>query len=492
MLVKDGMFMDRYHELYLRLVPENNKLRKLLELSDFGFAYDELQTNYCLDNGRNATSPILLMKYLILKIIYRLSDEDVVDRTLYDLSFKYFLELDPMEVELIHPATLTKFRRKRLKDSELLNQLIGESIAIAKKHQLIESSTLILDSTHTRAKYNLLSPREALIEESKELRKTVYGYRQNYHDKFPAKPNSGLIEDHLEYCGKLIAILDEDPTLLAIPAVQERYNYVKEMITDNLEHIKLSYDEEAKVGHKTADTNFFGYKTHLAINEERLVTAVVVTSGEKHDGKQLVELVEQSQRNGVEVKEVIGDGAYSELENLNYSRENDITLIAKLSQGVVNGSGHKGNRRSEFHYNKDAQRYVCPAGHMAIRKAKAKVCVNGAHYPIETYFFDVEKCRHCPQKVGCYKEGSRSKSFSVSLKRNEFQDHLKFMASDEFKLRAKERYKVEAVNAHLKNDYDYRIATSRGLFGMHLQAATTVFVMNMERILTLIEEKSKA
>ena len=230
MLVKDGMFMDQYHDLYLRLVPENNKLRKLLELSDFGFVYDELQTNYCLDNGRNATSPILLMKYLILKIIYRLSDEDVVDRTLYDLSFKYFLELDPMEVELIHPATLTKFRRKRLKDSELLNQLIGESIAIAKKHQLIESSTLILDSTHTRAKYNLLSPREALIEESKELRKTVYGYRPNYHEKFPTKPNSGLIEDHLEYCGKLIAILDEDPALLAIPAVQERYNYVKEMI----------------------------------------------------------------------------------------------------------------------------------------------------------------------------------------------------------------------------------------------------------------------
>lgn len=491
MLVKDGMFVDQFHDLYLQLVPENNKLRRLLALSDFNFVFDELQTNYCLDNGRNATSPILLLKYLILKIIYRLSDEDVVERTLYDLSFKYFLELDPMEVELIHPATLTKFRRKRLKDSELLNQLVGESIAIAKKHQLIESSTLILDSTHTRAKYNLMSPREALIEESKILRKTVYSYRQDYHEKFPTKPTNGLIEDHLEYCGKLIAILSEDPALLAIPAVQERYNYVKEMITDNLEHLKLSHDEDAKVGHKTADTNFFGYKTHLAINEERLVTAVVVTSGEKHDGKQLIELVEQSQRNGVEVTEIIGDGAYSELENLHYSHKNEITLVAKLSKIVVNGNGHQGNRRDEFYYNKDADRYVCPAGHMAVRKEKRDNRIKGVVYSAETHFFDVEKCKYCPQKEGCFKEGSRTKSFSITSKRDEFKEHLKFMESDEFKLRAKKRYKVEAVNAHLKNDYDYRVATSRGLFGMHLQAATTVFVMNMERILKMMEEKSK-
>jgi hypothetical protein len=41
------------------------------------------------------------------------------------------------------------------------------------------------------------------------------------------------------------------------------------------------------VGHKTADSSFFGYKTHIAMNEERIITAAVITTGEKGDGKQL-------------------------------------------------------------------------------------------------------------------------------------------------------------------------------------------------------------
>ncbi|MBU3099907.1 transposase [Clostridium sp. DSM 17811] len=43
--------------------------------------------------GRGDINPIMLFKYLLLKVIYELSDEDVVGRTLYDMSFKYFLNL---------------------------------------------------------------------------------------------------------------------------------------------------------------------------------------------------------------------------------------------------------------------------------------------------------------------------------------------------------------------------------------------------------------
>ena len=45
---------------------------------------------------------------------------------------------------------------------------------------------------------------------------------------------------------------------------------------------------------------------------ERIITAATITSGEKHDGKQLQKLVEKSQANGIKVEAVIGDGAYSE------------------------------------------------------------------------------------------------------------------------------------------------------------------------------------
>lgn len=54
---------------------------------------------------------------------------------------------------------------------------------------------------------------------------------------------------------------------------------------------------------------------------ERIITAAVVTTGEKHDGKQMTKLIEKSQKAGIEVEAVIGDGAYSEEDNLNYCKE---------------------------------------------------------------------------------------------------------------------------------------------------------------------------
>lgn len=48
--------------------------------------------------------------------IYDLSDVDVVERSKYDMSFKYFLDMSP-EDEVINSSSLTKFRKLRLKGS---------------------------------------------------------------------------------------------------------------------------------------------------------------------------------------------------------------------------------------------------------------------------------------------------------------------------------------------------------------------------------------
>ena len=60
---------------------------------------------------------------------------------------------------------------------------------------------------------------------------------------------------------------------------------LEETMNDTEYEIEYSKDKDAKVGHKTADTSFFGYKTHIAMTEERIITAATITSGEKTDGK---------------------------------------------------------------------------------------------------------------------------------------------------------------------------------------------------------------
>ena len=55
--------------------------------------------------------------------------------------------------------------------------------------------------------------------------------------------------------------------------------------------------------------------------------------------------------------------------------------------------------------------FVCPAGHMAVRKARQGK-KDGKWNQSMTYFFDVEKCKTCSRREGCYKEGAKSKTYS--------------------------------------------------------------------------------
>jgi hypothetical protein len=55
------------------------------------------------------------------------------------------------------------------------------------------------------------------------------------------------------------------------PLRREKLNLLKELVDDDLEQLALiSQDTDAKIGHKTADTSFIGYKTHIAMTEERI------------------------------------------------------------------------------------------------------------------------------------------------------------------------------------------------------------------------------
>ncbi|MFR0656722.1 transposase, partial [Pantoea sp. SIMBA_079] len=104
-----------------------NMLRKINELIDFSFVLEELRDNYCFHNGRNAVDPIRM--------------------------FKYFLGMAP-EDPVIDPSSLTKFRKLRLKDINLLDMLIHKTVEIAIEKEIIKNKTIIVDATHTKARYN--------------------------------------------------------------------------------------------------------------------------------------------------------------------------------------------------------------------------------------------------------------------------------------------------------------------------------------------------
>ena len=191
--------------------------------------------------------------------------------------------------------------------------------------------------------------------------------------------------------------------------------------------------------------------------------------------------MEISQGNGTAVDTIIGDSAYSGKENIELTAEQGIKVVAKINVSISQGFRKDENR---FDYNKDADMFVCPAGHLAIRKARQGE-KNIGQNQADTYYFDVEKCKTCPLRDGCYKPGAKTKTYSVTIKSDTHLQQIAFQETDLYKEKIKHRYKIEAKNSELKNVYGYRRASSYGIENMQMQGAMAIFTVNLKRIIKL-------
>ena len=142
------------------------------------------------------------------------------------LVFKYFLEMTPEE-SVINPSSLTKFRKLRLKDTDLLNLLIGKTVSIAVEKGIIKSKSIIVDATHTLSRSNPFSAIDVLRERSKLLRKTVYLFDDQFKEHMPEKNTTNELEKELVYSKELERRIAEEQTLSSIPAVKDFLPYIK-------------------------------------------------------------------------------------------------------------------------------------------------------------------------------------------------------------------------------------------------------------------------
>jgi hypothetical protein len=75
------------------------------------------------------------------------------------------IEMSPEE-GVIDPSSLTKFRKLRLKDNDLLNLLINKTVTIAIERGIIRSKSIIVDATHSLSRSNPYSALDVLRERS--------------------------------------------------------------------------------------------------------------------------------------------------------------------------------------------------------------------------------------------------------------------------------------------------------------------------------------
>ena len=125
--------ISEHINLYDKIIPKDHFLRKLKENVDFSFVNELVKEEYSDRLGRPAKEPEVMYKLLFLQIKDGLSDREVVERAKLDMSYKYFLDLNP-EDEVVSYSLLSVFRNTKIKEEEILEEMLQETVrqAIAK------------------------------------------------------------------------------------------------------------------------------------------------------------------------------------------------------------------------------------------------------------------------------------------------------------------------------------------------------------------------
>ena len=93
------------------LVPQDHLLRKVTDLIDFSFIYDQVRHLYCTNNGRPSTDSVVVIKYALPGYLYGIGSERQIEQDINDrIAFRWFLELNLSDKSPDH-STISQLRK---------------------------------------------------------------------------------------------------------------------------------------------------------------------------------------------------------------------------------------------------------------------------------------------------------------------------------------------------------------------------------------------
>lgn len=141
-------FLGNY--LFEKLVPENHPLRLLSQIADFSQMDEDLKHLYS-EKGQRAYSPSMMIRICVLKDLYDVSDERVIQMIKENIPARMYAGIS-FESKVPDSSDLTYFRRRL--GEENFQKLFDEVLQIAGKNGMKPGDILLIDATHSEAKIN--------------------------------------------------------------------------------------------------------------------------------------------------------------------------------------------------------------------------------------------------------------------------------------------------------------------------------------------------
>jgi transposase len=428
---------------YFRLedqVPETHLLRLIEKHISFEFVRERLKDSYS-DTGRPSIDPELLLRIVLIGYLYGITSErKLVEELRMHLAWRWFTGLG-FDQEIPHHSTFSKNRHGRFQESKLFEQLFEQIVKQCVEVGLVQGKDLSVDGSFVEANAAKQSriPREQLGEAA-QVHRTV---RQYLVDLDQQNPVQEPVHEQDQ-----VSTTDPDSTYATKGGTPARLGYYDNYLVDN--HSCVIVGVQA---------------TAARMSQETVAAQDMLAGFAAWQGRQPQSLA--------------ADTTYGNGEFLQWLVDRGITPYMRTRDSI-----HRKNSPffgpERFTYEPENNRYLCPAGQPLNYGGRSHQ--NHAW----TYIGTRKRCGACSLRPQCTSAAFRC----LVVHQNEpaRQRARELANTPEFAKAQRQRKKVEALFAELKNQIGLRRLRLRRLKFVREQFFLAATVQNIKRLVRFLSQ----
>jgi transposase len=430
---------------YFRLedqIPENHLLRLIDKHISFEFVRLQLKDSYS-ETGRPSIDPELLLRILLIGYLYGISSErKLVEELRMHRAWRWFTGLG-FDQELPHHSTFSKNRHGRFQESKLFEQLFEQIVRQCVEVGLVQGQHLSVDGSFVEANAAKESriPRQQLAEAA-QVNQTVRQYLVELEQQNP-------VEEPVHQQDQ-VSTTDPDSTYATKGGTPARLGYYDNYLVDN--HSCVIVGVQA---------------TAARMSQETVAAQDMLTRFAAWQGR--------------EPESVAADTTYGNGEFLQWLADRNVTAYMHTRDSALR-KNNPGYGPERFTYQPESNSYRCPAGEQ-LNYVGLNVR-NRAH----AYIGSAKRCGACSQKAQC--TTGRYKYLAIHIHEPVRQRARELAQTPEFAKAQRQRKKVEALFAQLKNQIGLRRLRLRRMKFVREQFWLAATVQNIKRLVRFLSRQA--
>ena len=445
-------------------VPCHNLYRRLAEVVDWSFLYEETRALYSR-TGQPSLDPVVFFKLVLVGRLENLvSDRRLVAHCALRLDILLFLGY---EVDEELPWHSTVSRTRQLFPAAVFERLFEHVFRQCVDQGLVAGDTQAVDSAPVKANASLESLRE----------------KASLTAPTPAVAGKEPVPVAVPAAARLVAPAHQLRRVATRQAKRQQATgslggtHPKARLISNKTHYSTT-DPEARISVKPGKARALNYLCSLAVDTATgIISHVQADLADSRDSVHLPGLVQRLHarltRHELPFREVVADAGYSNGFNYAFLEQRAITAwipVFGRYKPVIEG----------FTYLPEANAYRCPTGRL-LPFRNYSVSLDGNW--LKNYRAEYRDCQSCPLKPSCVPSATQKK-----LVRSPF-DAAYFRAWQRQQSRAGQRMRrvrqgtVEPVFGHLLHQYGLRRLNVRGHAGAHKTMLLAAIAYNLKKLL---------